>query len=199
MTPFISDDDKSKTTFLWKAKLEGEGISVVLPLLREMGGWPTLGTHEGGNWREGNFSLATLVATINKYSNVPYIFPYVFVDSKDKTRRLLHVGITCVQDFRDTEKFISDMKLLVYSISILQLDNPGFILPEGDHYNQPKNSPLMRAYIDLGVKVAVEFGANEEQARKDMEDILDLEIQLVNVRTKTTKSSFKALNDLNNL
>ncbi|XP_022336609.2 membrane metallo-endopeptidase-like 1 [Crassostrea virginica] len=134
-------------------KLEGEEISVALPLLREMGGWPILGTHEGGNWKEGNFSLATLVATINKYSNVPYIFPYVFVDSKDKTRRLLH------------------------------LDNPGFILPEGDHYNQPKNSPLMRAYIDLGVKVAVEFGANEEQARKDMEDILDLEIQLVNIST----------------
>lgn len=39
----------------------------------------------------------------------------------------------------------------------------------------------MKAYVDLGVKVAIEFGADEEQARRDMEDILDLETNLVNV------------------
>lgn len=40
----------------------------------------------------------------------------------------------------------------------------------------------MKAYVELGVKVAIEFGADEEQARRDMEDILDLETKLVNVR-----------------
>lgn len=40
----------------------------------------------------------------------------------------------------------------------------------------------MEAYVELGVKVAIEFGADEEQARRDMEDILDLETKLVNVR-----------------
>lgn len=133
--------------------LEAVGISVSLSLLREIGGWPILGTNEGGNWREGDFSLTSLIVTINKYSNVPYIYPYVYLDSKDKKRRVLY------------------------------LDNPGFILPERKHYDQPRDSPLMKAYVDLGVKVAIEFGADEEQARRDMEDILDLETNLVNITT----------------
>lgn len=65
---------------------------MALPLLREIGGWPILGTNEGGNWREGDFSLTSLIVTINKYSNVPYIYPYVYFDSKDKKRRVLYVS-----------------------------------------------------------------------------------------------------------
>jgi predicted metalloendopeptidase len=66
---------------------------------------------------------------------------------------------------------------------LMQLDNPGFIMPERKHYKQPKSSKLMRAYVQLGVNVMVEFGASREDALKAMEDILDLEIQLANVIT----------------
>ncbi|XP_061162969.1 neprilysin-like isoform X2 [Saccostrea echinata] len=134
-------------------EIEGEGISVALPLLKEVGGWPILGTNEGGNWKEDNFSLASLIVIINKYSNVPYIYPYVLADIKNKEQ------------------------------SVLYLDNPGFIMPDRTHYNKPKDNPLMKAYVELGVKVAVEFGTKREAAQKDMEDILDLEIILANIST----------------
>ncbi|XP_056008962.1 neprilysin-4-like [Ostrea edulis] len=134
-------------------QIEGDDISVALPLLKEVGGWPILGKNEGGNWNEENFSLASLIASINKYSNVPFIYPYVFVDSKNKRQKVLY------------------------------LDNPGFIMPERNHYKQPKDSKLMKAYVELGVNVMSEFGASKEDAVKAMEDILDLEIQLANIST----------------
>lgn len=56
-------------------------------------------------------------------------------------------------------------------------------MPERNHYKQPKDSKLMKAYVELGVNVMSEFGASKEDAVKAMEDILDLEIQLANVIT----------------
>lgn len=83
------------TSFFFQliAQIEGDDISVALPLLKEVGGWPILGKNEGGNWNEENFSLASLIASINKYSNVPFIYPYVFVDSKNKRQKVLYVSI----------------------------------------------------------------------------------------------------------
>ena len=49
-----------------------------------------------------------------------------------------------------------------------------------------RDSDVLKAYENLGVNMATEFGADPTAAAKDMAEILDLEIQLANVRKGTS-------------
>ena len=65
---------------------------MVIPLLEELGGWPILGSHPGGNWSENDFSLSKLLISLNQYNNKPVINMFVGYDDKNSTVHIIHVS-----------------------------------------------------------------------------------------------------------
>lgn len=63
-----------------------------------------------------------------------------------------------------------------------QLDTPGFGMPGRKYYLKSRNDTKLKAYEKLAVEMAIQMGADPKQAQKDMGDIVDLEINLANVR-----------------
>ena len=72
--------------------IEAADISVILPFLEELGGWPLLENKQGGKWRESNFNLTTLLVELARLNNMPLINFYVSTDQKNSSQRVLHVS-----------------------------------------------------------------------------------------------------------
>ena len=71
--------------------IEQKNLSVILPLMQELGGWPVLGSNPGGNWNEASFDIVSLLVTLRKYNNRPVMTLYVSSDVKNSTQRILYV------------------------------------------------------------------------------------------------------------
>ncbi|XP_022248558.1 membrane metallo-endopeptidase-like 1 [Limulus polyphemus] len=66
------------------------------------------------------------------------------------------------------------------SVNIIQLDQMPFGLPSREYYLKDSSERERKAYHKLMVEVAVLLGAEEEYAKKEMEDVLNFEIRLAN-------------------
>ena len=61
-------------------------------LLNDLGGWPVLGTNDGGNWNESEYDFETLMGHLSgQYNNDVVVGSFVGTDDKDSTRRVLFV------------------------------------------------------------------------------------------------------------
>ena len=72
--------------------IEQKNLSVAIPLLNELGGWPVLGSNPGGNWNGANFDLVSLLVRLRTYNNRPLISQYVSSDYKNSTQRIIYVS-----------------------------------------------------------------------------------------------------------
>lgn len=131
--------------------IEQKNISVTIPLLNEIGGWPVLGTNPGGNWADGSFSLSSLLITLRKYNNRPLIDLYVSSDVKNTTQRIIY------------------------------LDQPSFGLPGRTYYLEPQFEEMQNAYVKFASDVAVMFGADPALADSEMKDVLAFETEIANI------------------
>ena len=73
--------------------VEQKNLSVTLPLMQEIGGWPVLGTNPGGNWNEASFDIVALLVNLKKYSKAPVMSLYVSSDDKNSTQHILYVSL----------------------------------------------------------------------------------------------------------
>ncbi|XP_053378445.1 neprilysin-like [Mercenaria mercenaria] len=136
-------------------KIEDRNSTVAIPLLNEMGGWPVLGSNQGGNWSASNFNLSQLLILLRKYNNVPLIDIFIYSDIKDSDNYIIY------------------------------LDQPRFGLPGRLYYLQDSLSHMREAYVTLASSIAKLFGADEADAEREMREILDLEIDLANISMKS--------------
>ena len=72
--------------------IEQKNISVVIPLMQELGGWPVLGSNPGGNWNESAFDIVKLLITLKKYNNDPIMTMNVGPDTRNSTQRIIFVS-----------------------------------------------------------------------------------------------------------
>lgn len=64
---------------------------------------------------------------------------------------------------------------------IFQLDQPELGMPSRDYYLRGIGDEDVQIYEKFAVDVAMMFGASESQARRDMREMVELEIELANV------------------
>ncbi|KAK3599129.1 hypothetical protein CHS0354_016391 [Potamilus streckersoni] len=134
--------------------IEKRNISVAIPLLEELGGWPVLGNQSGGNWNESTFDLIQLLVGLKNYGYSPLIRMYVFSDVKESNKRIIY------------------------------LDQPGYGISSRSYLVEPKYEDRRQAYKKMAVSMAVYFGANLSVAETDMQRVLEFEIAIANITMK---------------
>lgn len=80
-------------TIILVARIKENNETVAVPFLNELGGWPVLGSNNGGNWNESGFNLVQLLVTLRKYNFAPVIRMYVNSDAKDSENRIIYVSL----------------------------------------------------------------------------------------------------------
>ncbi|KAL5015470.1 hypothetical protein ScPMuIL_009740 [Solemya velum] len=136
---------------------EERGISVLLPLLQELGGWPLLGNASGlPVWNESESNLPDLLIKLKKYSNTPLFGMGVSVDRKQSSRRLI------------------------------TMDEPSLGLPSRDYFLKGRGDPIVEAYVTFAENVAMALGAEPEIAKRDISDFVSFEIDLANISDTVT-------------
>ena len=70
-------------------------------------------------------------------------------------------------------------------------------MPDRSYYLDDRYTVKLQAYKTLMMKVAIYLGAEQEQAIKDVQDIIDFEIELANVSfvvlLKLSANSFRSM------
>lgn len=71
---------------------------------------------------------------------------------------------------------------------IIQIDQGGLTLPTKENYlNKTAHSKILSAYLEYMVKVAVLLGANETEATKQMQGVIDFETKLAEITASPGK------------
>lgn len=68
------------------------------------------------------------------------------------------------------------------SVNILQIDQLVLALPSRDYYLKPSSKGDLAAYHRYMTQIAIIMGANPETASSELEDVVNFEIKLANVR-----------------
>ncbi|XP_053381841.1 neprilysin-like [Mercenaria mercenaria] len=134
--------------------IEQKGISVAIPLLNELGGWPILGNKPGGNWNENDFDLAKIITTLRKYNNKVIIDMGVGLDDKNS------------------------------SYHIISFDQQDFGMPNRNYYlnsDDPRFAKMVEAYIVMARDIAIEFGADPETADNETREFVKLETEIAKI------------------
>ncbi|XP_048777313.2 neprilysin-like isoform X2 [Ostrea edulis] len=173
--PSAADDPVSVTharnlyhSCINQSYIDSRGIEPTFGLLKELGGWPVLGTNRGGHWNESEYDLTTLLFNLFRYNNKPLIDLYVYTDSKNSSKRIIF------------------------------LDQPSFGMPGRKYYLNGLNDPMVRAYKTLATTVAGEFHADPVTADNEMEDVVRLETEIANIsmRDEDRRDSFALYNPI---
>ncbi|CAC5418805.1 MMEL1 [Mytilus coruscus] len=131
--------------------IEKHGAAVLKDLMAELGGWPMIGSFYGVEWNPKNFNLTKLLLGLLKYNNRILMDMYAYTDSKNSSTRILFI------------------------------DQADFGMPGRKYYLKERNDTMIMAYETLGKSIAIELGADPDVAAKDMEKVVDLEIDLANI------------------
>ena len=77
------------------------------------------------------------------------------------------------------------------SVNVLQLDQSVLILPSREYYlNRTAHAKVITAYLSYMTKVAVLLGAApEEEARRQMQAVIDFETRIANVSRELRSAS----------
>lgn len=86
--------------------------------------------------------------------------------------------------------YVGDRDCLLYaSLGILffqlKIDQSNFALPSNDYYVRGRGDPMIEAYVTYALSVAIALGADPAVAKKDVDDLIDFEIELSNVSDST--------------
>ena len=66
----------------------------MLNYMEELGGWPIMGAHKGGNWNQSDFNLEDLMILVRNQTNtLPLVDIYVSQDDKNPTKYILEVNL----------------------------------------------------------------------------------------------------------
>ena len=88
-------------------------------------------------------------------------------------------------------------KFIYILLTIYQLDQAWFGMPDRSYYLDDQYTVKLQAYKTLMMKVAIYLGGEQEQAIKDVQDIIDFEIELANVSfvvlLKLSANSFRSM------
>lgn len=132
--------------------IEKLGASPMLKLIRDIGGW-NVTSNSTNKFNVTDWSLeSTLKVLQNKY-NMGGLFGWA-------------VG----EDDRNSSRHI------------IQIDQGGLTLPTKENYlNKTAHAKILAAYLDYMVKVAVLLGANETEAIRQMQAVIDFETKLAEI------------------
>ncbi|XP_050401101.1 neprilysin-4 [Patella vulgata] len=138
--------------------IESRGVQPLLTFLEKFGGWPVVTS----GWRESEFNFVDAMSTIALYNSfkwdvLPVFSTVVKADTKQSTRYIIYIN------------------------------QPSFGMPGRDYYLKGRNDTMVKAYEDLAVKVAVVLGATQNDAAKQMKEMVDFEVNLANISVSLEK------------
>lgn len=131
--------------------IERRNISVLFPVLGELGGWPMLGNSTGGNWSPESYNLNNLLGRLMKYYNSPLMLMNVFKDYKLPNRTVIYI------------------------------DQPNLMLPSRDYYLKSKDDEILRVYKSIIQTFSYMIGASAADVEKDVPGLLEFEIELAKI------------------
>ncbi|XP_037695346.1 endothelin-converting enzyme 2 isoform X4 [Choloepus didactylus] len=104
-----------------------------------------------GPWDQDNF-MEVLKAVAGTYRATPFFTVYISADSKSSNS------------------------------NVIQVDQSGLFLPSRDYYlNKTANEKVLTAYLDYMEKLGMLLGGRPVSTRKQMQQVLELEVQLANI------------------
>lgn len=138
--------------------IEKMGATPMLQLIEDIGGWNVSST-PSSRFNVSSWSLErTLKLLQNKY-NMGGLFGWA-------------VG----EDDRNSSQHV------------IQIDQGGLTLPTKENYlNKTAHGKVLAAYLDYMTKVAVLLGANETEATRQMQAVIDFETQLAEITASPGK------------
>ncbi|XP_022344016.2 neprilysin-like [Crassostrea virginica] len=102
-------------------------------------------------WEPSKFNFIELLVKLKLYNNKIFVDQWVSADDKNS------------------------------DVNIIQLDQPELGMPSRDYYLRGVEDENVQIYEKFAIDVAMMFGADEAQARKDMREMVELEIELANI------------------
>lgn len=166
--------DRSITTFQSKAeqkaklyyescldeneKIEKLGAGPMLKLIKEVGGWNVTSSLKEP-FLIKNWSLDSTLKILQKKYNMGGLFGW-FIGEDDRNS----------------------------SRHVIQIDQGGLTLPTKENYlNKTANEQILAAYLDYMVKVAILLGANQTEATRQMQAVIDFETRLAEITASPGK------------
>lgn len=133
-------------------KIEKLGAKPMLDLIQKIGGW-NVTSNSTNKFHVGNWSLESTLKILQNRYNMGGLFGWA-------------VG----EDDRNSSRHI------------IQIDQGGLTLPTKENYlNKTAHAKILSAYLDYMVKVAVLLGANETEATRQMQAVIDFETKLAEI------------------
>lgn len=133
--------------------IDKRDISVLFPVLEELGGWPVLGNSTGGRLTFDNYSLNELFGRLMRYYNSPLISMYVYQDYKQNNRNIIY------------------------------MDQASLLLPSRNYYTKGKDDVVIRGLTEVITTFCKLIGLNTDDVRQDVSDMIDFEIGLAKIMT----------------
>ncbi|XP_077998346.1 neprilysin-1-like [Glandiceps talaboti] len=150
---------KAKNNF--KACMDTDAIEVrgsqpLIDVITHLGGWPVLGDKPGGNWNEELFNLEDLMSTLLREIGSSFlVLTYVSTDSKESSRH------------------------------VIKFDQASPSLPSREYYldgaQDIAGNKFLKAYYEFMLKVSLMLGANKTEAEKQLKEVVEFEIAMVNL------------------
>ncbi|XP_076451583.1 neprilysin-1-like [Babylonia areolata] len=106
---------------------------------------------EGAAWRDDDVNLMDLIIKLRHYNNKILIEQWVSADDKNS------------------------------EVNIIQLDQPDLGMPSPDYYLKSEDASFLKVYEKYARDVAILFGADQDTARRQIQDLVELEVKLANI------------------
>lgn len=138
--------------------IEKLGAKPMLKLLRDIGGW-NVTSNAANPFNVSAWSLETALKTLQNKYNLGGLFAWgVGEDDRNSSRH------------------------------IIQIDQVSLALPTKENYlNKSANAKILSAYLEYMTKVAVLLGANETEATRQMQAVIDFETKLAEISVSPGK------------
>lgn len=150
--------------------IEARGDKPLLDVLQDFGGWPVVMTSTSDKQSQSQSSVAA--GRISSYSEEYSKFSWLDTIIKFRQRGFSHdmiIDLSVVPDVRNNRRYI------------IELDQTSLGLPDRSYYFKGFNDTTVSAYFDLMVESAVMLGAQRQEARKQMGEVLEFEISLAKI------------------
>lgn len=132
--------------------IEKAGAGPMLKLIHDVGGW-NVTSNSMNRFNASNWSFEETLKTLQNRFNMGGLFGWA-------------VG----EDDRNSSRHI------------IQIDQGGLTLPTKENYlNKTAHAKILSAYLDYMVKVAVLLGANDTEAVRQMQAVIDFETKLAEI------------------
>ncbi|XP_053403714.1 membrane metallo-endopeptidase-like 1 isoform X2 [Mercenaria mercenaria] len=135
-----------------KDKAEALTLRTIHQYTEAFGGWPVLGSNDGGKWDPNRYNLENLL-----------------VHSKQRGTSMPLIEVGVVNDILNPTKYI------------LYIDQASLGMPSREYYLKDRYDKILMAYQTLLEESYVAFGADPTTAENDAKDVVDMEIEVANI------------------